>query len=80
MNSLDKQKQEDYKAITWIWHLFRDYGDITNLPKDEQRWDDIVRSADKFGLEHQEARKLIAGALMALEYRAKKNGAREVAA
>ena len=77
---MTEMQLEDREACTWIWHLFRDYGDITNLPKDEQRWDDIVRSADKFGLEHQEARKLIAGALLALEYRARKNGAKEVAA
>ena len=67
---MTKEQENDHKIITNIWHLYKNYGDIT--VNDEIRWTALVDLAAEMGRETPEARRLINSALMDLQDRARR--------
>ena len=50
------QKKRDCDLMQDIWHLFRDFGDITNGPQDEKRWSDLMKQSEVLIHKYPEAR------------------------
>lgn len=65
------QQQHDHEMITNIWHLLRDYGDLTVNESDESRWTDLIHDADIVAATSPESRKLASVAIQLIECRAR---------
>lgn len=60
-----------YEIIIFMWHLIKDYADIT--ASDDARWTELVDKAAEFGQEHPErfARRMLNVVLEELNDRAR---------
>ena len=71
------QKDKDYELISGIWHILRDFGDITNDLKDETRWHELVWNvAEDVRQRFPEAKGLVKEILFMLNERAVKDSER----
>ena len=67
---MTKQQAKDYDLIQNLWHMLRDYGDITNTEQDEDRWSALISDANTAAGNDPEARMLMADVLAVMEHRA----------
>ena len=65
------QQQRDHEMITNLWHLFRDYGDLTVNESDASRWTALIHDADIVAATSPESRKLASVAIQLIECRAR---------
>ena len=64
------QKQADHDLITAMWHLLRDYGDITTESKDDARWQQVIDAVNEQAGKDDMSRYLMNKLLGAMEDRA----------
>lgn len=74
-------KEQDFNFITDLWHLLRDFGDITNGDQDVDRWVQVNDINEDLQRKYPAAYKmLIVDAITMLEARAMNRNREEVAA
>lgn len=52
------QQQIDYDLISDLWHLLREYGDLTNAPDEADRWHEYVEKSNEIRRKYPDARRL----------------------
>ena len=52
------QKKRDFDLMQDIWHLIKEFGNLTNGPQDEQRWSDMMDRSEELIHKYPEARGL----------------------
>ena len=50
------QQQADYDLISDLWHLLREYGDLTNDHMQLDRWEEYTNKSEELRKRHPEAR------------------------
>ena len=66
------QQQIDYDLIADMWHLLREYGDLSNAPDEADRWHEYVEKSNEIRRKYPDARRLFIDLDIMLECRARK--------
>lgn len=72
----ESKENIDRDVFSYAWEVLKDYADITNTEKDEERWNTLViEKIDGYGESRNLAeRKLISNVLAEIERRSRDNG------
>lgn len=60
----------DYDLIQQLWKVLRQFGDIQNIPEQEERWFELGEMLKQIGREHRDAHRVVNELYQMIEDRA----------